>query len=131
MQALTNRLRPKSEANIEEWLAMAPNRKRFFTREEEFLNHYHDAACAAVKYLRNDWCPNPSCDDQIRKQSERLYEHGELKRLVFDCAFVDQDGIGEYWVQMHLKASNRRVVIRVKLSAEWPVVETLVDRAIE
>jgi len=106
---------------------MAEHRKRFYTREEDFLDEYESTAYTAAKFLGEDWYPNPSCDESLRKQTEHLREKGKLKQLVFDCAFVDEDGHGFVSVQIHLKSSARRVIVGVRRVGNMLVVEKIGD----
>jgi hypothetical protein len=109
---------------------MPKHRRRFYTREEDFLYACRDAAYKAAEFLDGSWHPNPSCDAKVRKQTEQLFAHGELKALIFDCAFIEEDEHNSWSVQIHLKSSARKVVVRVQQLDDSLIADKFVDRAL-
>lgn len=110
---------------------MSEYMKRYYMKEEEFLDEFHMSAYTASSLLGGEWRPDPSCNDSTRQQREYFRSTGDLRRLVFDGAAVYHDEHGFSHVQIVLKSSERVVNIRVeKINGEL-VAEKIVDKSAE
>jgi hypothetical protein len=94
--------------------AMGESLKRYFTREEEFLEECYSVASAAVTLLGDDWHPNPSCNDAARENQEYLLRTGELMSLVFEGAAVYHDADLFSSARLVLKSSERSITVSVR-----------------
>ncbi len=104
--------------------------KRYYTKEEEFLDQFHMVAYTAADLMGDDWHPAPSCNDSMRKQTAYFLSTGELTSLVFDGAAVYHDENGFSSAQVFLKSSNRVVTVRVReVDGKW-VAEKLLDKPV-
>jgi hypothetical protein len=106
---------------------------RYYTREEEFLDHFHMVAWEAQKLLGEDWHPESNCDDKIRKSREYFLKTGQLNGLVFDGAAIYHSSDGFFSsAQIILKSSTRVVNLRVrKLNDNKFAAEKILDKAVE
>lgn len=84
-----------------------------YDREEEFLSRFSGAVTAAMQVLDGSWQPNWTCDDKVRAQRDRLVLTRSLGRLVFDGADVTYLDNELASVEIALKSSSRRMVIRI------------------
>jgi hypothetical protein len=87
--------------------------QHFYAREEEFLFKFSSAVTAAMQVLDGSWQPNWTCDDKVRAQRDRLVSTSSLGRLVFDGADVTYVENELASVQIALKSSSRRMVVRI------------------
>src|SRR6267378_4309256 len=104
--------------------------KRYYTKEEEFLEEFHMVAYAAADLMGDDWHPSHSCNDNVRKQVNYFRSTGELASLVFDGAAVDHDKHGFSSAQVVLKSLKRVVPIRVRQVDGKLVAEKLSDKSV-
>jgi hypothetical protein len=109
---------------------MTESRKRYYTKEEEFLDEFHMVAYAAAELMGEDWHPAPSCNDNMRKQTKYFLSTGELTSLVFDSAAVYHDDSGFSSAQITLKSSKRLVTVRVRRMDGKLVAEKLLDKLV-
>ncbi len=102
--------------------------KKYYQKEEEFLDEFSDIAIEAAKILNDEWQPNYDCDDGARKNRDYFFSTGELYSLTFDGAAVYHDRNGFSSVQIVLKSSKRTVTVRVKWEDENLIAEKIVDK---
>lgn len=102
--------------------------RRFYLREEEFLEEFPGVAEQAVKHLAPDWEPNYHCNDKLRKQVDYFFSTGQLNHLVFNGAAVYETAGTFSSVQIVLHSSMRLVTVRVRRSGNDCVAETIVDQ---
>jgi len=93
---------------------MSESFKRYFQKEEEFLDKFPSVAAKASKFLGDKWRPDYDCDDGTRKNREYFFKNDELNYLVFDGAAVYHDEGKFSSVQIVLKSSSKNITIRVK-----------------
>jgi hypothetical protein len=86
---------------------MAECMKRFYTKEEEFLDEFGMLVGAALRVLGDDWRPDFHCDDDTRRNRKYFLKTGELSQLLFDGAAVYHDENGFSSTQIVLKSSKR------------------------
>ena len=99
-----------------------------FTKEEEFLAGYFDAAMAAAELLEGDWRPNPACNEQTRKSRAEALAKGELARLAFERANVAGEANGFSTVEILLRSSRRTIKIQVMKADDTVTAEIVEDR---
>lgn len=102
--------------------------KRYYLKEEEFLDKFYDAASVAAKLLDGEWQPNYACNDVVRKNGAYFLSTGELQQLVFDSASVCHDANGFSSVQIVLRSSKRVVNVRVRKVRGDLIAEKIVDK---
>ena len=102
--------------------------KRYYNKEEEFLEEFYNVASVAASFLNGEWSPKNDCNDDIRQQQKYFLSTGELSQLVFDSAAVHHDAGGFFSVQIVLRSYNRVVTVQVKKVGEDLVAEKLVDK---
>lgn len=103
--------------------------KRYYTKEEEFLDEFSMSVGAVLRLLGDDWQPDSECNDATRQNREYFLRTGELSHLVFDGASVHHDERGFSSMQIVLKSSKRLVNVRVKRVGKDFVAEKTVDKA--
>lgn len=86
--------------------------KRYYTKEEEFLDHYHNSGFAASQVVP-EWTPNPEASDSSRQNTEYFRKSGQLSSLTFDGAAVRYNADGFAYVDISLTSSVRSVTVRV------------------
>ena len=104
--------------------------KRHFSDEEAFLREFHLEAYAAAELMGADWHPEPSCNENMRKQTNDFLTTGELISLVFDSAVVLHDNNGFSSATIFLKSPKRVVNVRVRRVDGKPVAEKLLDKLV-
>ena len=104
--------------------------KRYYSKEEEFLDEFHMVAYEAAHLMGDDWHPAPSCNDNMRKQTKYFLSTGELVNLVFDGAAVYHDENGFSSAQITLKSSKRVVTVRVRQVDGKLAAEKLLDKPV-
>ena len=109
---------------------MSEYMKRYYTREEDFLDKFGMSIGAALKVLGDEWQPDWHCDDDARHNREYFLKTGKLSQLVFDGAAVYHDENGCSLIHLCLKSSKRIVTVRLKKVGGEFVAEKIVDRAI-
>lgn len=102
--------------------------KRYFTKEEEFLDEFGMSVGAAIKLLGDEWKPDFHCNDATRQNRAYFLKTGQLNHLVFDGASVHHNEKGFSSVQIVLKSSTRLVNVRVKKVGDEFVAEKIIDR---
>jgi hypothetical protein len=113
---------------------MTEDMKRYYKKEDEFLNKYQDIAYKAAKYLDGEWKPNFYCDDTVRRTRSYFLKMGELHSLVppdsliFVGAAVYHDQNMFSSARIFLESSNRTVTVRVVKTKDGFVAEKLVDK---
>ncbi|MCX5890370.1 MAG: hypothetical protein NTY36_13095 [Deltaproteobacteria bacterium] len=108
--------------------------KRYYQKEEEFLDEFPSIANEAAKLLDDEWKPNFDCDDTVRRTRDYFLSMGELHSfvephsLVFDgaAAYHEQNRFSS--AQIVLKSSNRIVTVRVVKTKDGLVAEKLADK---
>jgi hypothetical protein len=105
--------------------------KRYYAREEEFLDEFNMRVGAALKILGDDWRPDWQCDDGVRRNREYFLKSGELSQLVFDGASVYHDEDGFSSTQIVLKSSKRLVNVRVSRMGNEFIAEKIMDRPVD
>ena len=110
---------------------MSEYMKRYYTKEEDFLDEFGTLVGAALSVLGDEWQPDSQCDDDTRHNQEYFLKTGELTNLVFDGAAVFHDENGFSSTQIVLKSSKRLVNIRVKRAGNKLVAEKIIDRTVE
>jgi hypothetical protein len=100
----------------------------YFTKEEEFLAEYAPFARAASSLVRDDWQPNPNCNDVSRRQRDALLRTGRLLGLTFDAAAVYHNSNGRTSLRIVLQSPKRIVTLRVSLVDGAWVAEKIADR---
>lgn len=105
--------------------------KKYVSKEEDFLEEFYVAASAASALLGDDWHPNPSCNDSVRKNQEYFLGTGELRPLVFDGASVHHDDNGISSIQISLKSAYRNVTVLVRRVGSEMIAEKMIDRTNE
>lgn len=121
IMAVRNHRTPAFGAERGEPPPSARAKKRFYTREEDFLLEYPATAQAAARYLSDQWRLGPPRSDRARKT---MWREG----LRFECALVDDDDRGFLSVQIYLKSSKRLVVVLVERVENTLVTEKIIDR---
>ena len=105
--------------------------KRYYRKEEEFLDEFQGIGCAAARLLGNEWEPNFHCDDDVRRNQEYLRSSRELSGLVFDGAAVYHDQRGFSSAQIVLKSCDRIVTVAVKNVEGELMAEKVVDKKVD
>lgn len=105
--------------------------KKYYTREEEFLEEFGDVASQAAKVLNNEWQPNYCANDSSRTNLNYFFSTGELNFLDFDSAAVYFDNEGFSSAQIVLKTSQRVVNVKVRKIGNEYVGEKIVDKPIQ
>lgn len=102
--------------------------KRYYTKEEEFLDEWYNQASLAAQHLSREWAPNSSCDDNLRQTRSYFLKAGEQSDLAFDGAAVNigRDGLFSS-VVIILKSSRRIVNVKVWKDDR---VETVLDKPV-
>ncbi len=102
--------------------------KKYYQKEEEFLDECPSVAGVVVKILKGAWEPDYECDDETRRKRDYFSRYDELPSLVFDGAalYYDQNNLSS--VQVILKSSNRVVTVRVVKNGDDFEAEIIVDR---
>jgi hypothetical protein len=108
---------------------MTEHVRRYYHREEEFLNEFPFVVSAAVNLLNGGWEPDYFCDDASRQNLAYLLSTGGLVSLSFDGAAVYHDARGFSSAQIVLKSSTRIVTVRVRKDGNDLVAEKVVDKA--
>ena len=102
--------------------------KKYYLKEEEFLDEFSDVAIEAAKVLNNEWEPDYNCDDDTRKNREYFSSTDQLYSLTYDGAAVYHDQGRFSSVQITLKSSTRIVTVRVKMENGNLIAEKIVDK---
>jgi len=102
--------------------------KKYFLKEEEFLDEYSDIAIEAAKFLNDEWQPDYDCDDGTRKNRDYFSSTNQLYPLTYDGAAVYHDHGKFSSAQISLKSSKRVVTVRVKMEKEKLIAEKVVDK---
>ncbi|MCJ7662979.1 MAG: hypothetical protein MUO24_01925 [Desulfobacterales bacterium] len=102
--------------------------KKYYVKEEEFLDEFSEVAIEAAKILNDDWHPDYSCNDAIRKNREYFFSTNQLYSLIYDGAAVYHNQGRFSSVQIVLKSSTRVVTVRVKLENDHLIAEKIVDK---
>ena len=102
--------------------------KKYYLKEEEFLDEFSDVAIEAAKFLNNEWQPNYDCDDATRKSMEYIFSTDQLYSLTYDGAAVYHDQGRFSSVQIVLKSSTRLVTVRVKMQNGYLIAVKIVDK---
>jgi hypothetical protein len=110
---------------------MAEYMKRYYKREEEFLDEFPSVTRAVTDLLKDEWEPNYDCNDKARSNRDYFLSTGELHSLTFDGATVYEDQNVFSSAQIILKSSKRIVTVRVKRINEDFVAEKIVDKHTE
>lgn len=106
--------------------------KRYYAKEEQFLDEFEPCVNAAVAILGDDWQPDWHCDDRVRQNRKYFMETGELPGLVFDGAAVYHDENDRFSsVQITLKSPKRCVTVRVRKIGNELLAERLSDRPMD
>jgi hypothetical protein len=82
--------------------------RRYYTKEEEFLDEFSQVASVAAHLLEDAWRPQYNCNDATRQQRQYFISSGELSSLVFDGAAVYQTERGFSSAQIVLRTAKRR-----------------------
>ena len=102
--------------------------KRYYQKEEEFIEEFPSATEAVAKILKEEWEPDYDCDDETRRKRDYFLGSGELYSLVFDGAAVYEDQEGFSSAQVILKSSKRIVTVRVIKNNSDFEAEIIVDK---
>lgn len=105
--------------------------KRYYLKEEEFLDEFYNVAGVAARLLDGEWSPKYDCNDAVRSNQEYFRETGYLNVLVFESAAVYHDSGGFHSVQIIFGSSTRVVNVAVTRAGDQLTAEKLVDRARE
>jgi hypothetical protein len=103
--------------------------RRFYIKEEEFVDEFYNWASAASVVLNEQWRPNGGCDDAQRKQQEYFMKSGEMSWLVFRSASIHDNPGEEVHAQIVLESSTRIVNVKVLRRDGKSVAEILFDKA--
>ncbi len=107
---------------------MVEQMKRYYQKEEEFIEEFLDVTDAVTKILKDEWEPDYECDDETRRKRDYFLRSGELYSLVFDGAAVYDDENGFSSVQVILQSLKRVVTIRVAKINNGFEAEIIVDK---
>lgn len=102
--------------------------KKYYQKEEEFLDEFSDVAMEAAKILNNEWQPDYDCDDGARKNRDYFFSTGQLYYLTYDGAAVYHDQGRFSSAQIMLKSSKRIVTVRVKMENGNLIAEKIIDK---
>lgn len=92
---------------------MNEHMKRYYQKEEEFLDEFPSVAGAAANLLKDEWEPDYECDDETRRKRDYFFKSKELYSLTFEGAAVYYDQKGFSSAQIVLRSSKRSVTVRV------------------
>jgi hypothetical protein len=101
--------------------------KKYYPKEEEFLDEFSDIAIEAAKILNDEWQPAYDCNDGTRKNRDYFYSTDQLYSLTYDGAAVYHDQGRFSSAQITLKSSKRVVTVRVKMENGKLISEKIVD----
>ena len=104
---------------------MADQMKRYYQKEEEFLEEFPSIVNVVTDLLGDDWQPDPDCDYIVRKHRSYFQSRGELHELVFNGASVYHDQEGFSSIQVILKSSQRVVTVLVRNSENGFIAEKI------
>ena len=110
---------------------MSEYMKKYYTREEEFLDEFPSVTQAVTDLLKDEWEPNYECNDKTRRNRDYFLSTGGLHSLVFDGAAVYHDQKFFSSAQISLKSSKRIVTVHVKRINEDFVAEKIADKYTE
>lgn len=107
---------------------MKESMKKYYLKEEEFLDEFAGVAEEAAKILNNEWKPNYYCNDGVRKNIEYFISTNQLSSLTYDGAAVYHEQGRFSSVQIVLKSSTRIVTVRVKMENGKLIAKKIVDK---
>lgn len=107
---------------------MAEIMKRYYNKEEEFLDEFPSIANEAAKLLEGEWQPDYDCDDALRRTRGYSLSMGQMHLLIFDGAAIYHDQNRFSSAQVVLKSSNRTVTVRVVKTNDGFASEKIVDK---
>lgn len=110
---------------------MNEDMKKYYLKEEDFLDEFSDFAIEAAKFLNDEWEPNYNCNDKARQNRDYFISTGELHSLTFNSAAVYHDRNGFSSVQIVLESSKRMVTVRVKREGRNLIAEKIADKKTE
>jgi len=102
--------------------------KRYYVKEEEFVDEFFGVASVAAKALNYEWRPDDQCNDATRKSRDYFLSTGELEQLTFMSAAVYHTAGRFSSAQIILESSKRVVNVRVKKVDGELVAEKIVDK---
>jgi hypothetical protein len=102
--------------------------KKYYPKEEEFLDEFSDVAIEAAKILNDEWQPDYDCDDGTRKNRDYFFSTDQLSSLTYDGAAVYHNQGRFSSAQIVLKSSKRIVTVRVKMKNGNLIAEKIVDK---
>jgi hypothetical protein len=103
--------------------------KRYYVKEEEFLDRFEHVAIVGARCLDGAWSPEFHCDDAMRRSRDAQLAAHQLEQLVFAGAAVYHTDAGFSSAQIALRSATRAVNVRVRKIGSDLVAEKLADRA--
>jgi hypothetical protein len=100
---------------------------RIYRKEEEFLEDFYLAVEELLPRLDADWKPNFQCNDRERERRRLALVAGKLDQLVFDEAVVGHNRQGFSSLDVHLRSSNRLLIVRIRWNSSGMIVKKRLD----
>lgn len=102
--------------------------KKYYKKEEEFLDEFPSVTQAVTDILKDEWEPDYDCNNNTRKTRNYFLSTWELYSLTFDGAVVYHDKNLFSSAQIFLKSSKRTVTVHVKKINEAFIAEKIADK---
>src|SRR5262245_43958531 len=97
-----------------------------YLREEDFLCDYLGTVEAVLPQL-GGWQPNYSCNDRERERRRLAFAHGTQAELVFEEAVIVHDRNGFAALEIHLRSSDRLLIVQLRWDEGKTIVTTRLD----